>query len=227
MNMIMHGDGWSGIQRGHGLQIHHNGNKLFSLILSNPPFAGFETDESILNEFEVGKNHNGKVRGVNRAIVFVEQIINLLEENGRAGLVLPRSIFENASYSFSKLRQIIFEKCEILALIGLPKTAFHHTDCQILGDLLFITRKEKPRKEYDVFVDWAEEVGYNTLGHTIESNDFPSIIDGFRNKMPANLVPISQLKAADDINPWHYHPRAKELAQKVKESKSKTVHYRN
>src|ERR1044072_2519201 len=27
MNMIMHGDGWSGIQRGHGLKIHHPGDR--------------------------------------------------------------------------------------------------------------------------------------------------------------------------------------------------------
>jgi type I restriction enzyme M protein len=225
MNMIMHGDGWSGIQRGHGLQIHHDKYPFstFSLILSNPPFAGFETDESILNEFDVGKNQAGKSRGVNRAIVFVEQIINLLAEDGRAGIVLPRSIFENASYSFSKLRQIIFERCEILALVGLPRTAFYHTDCAILGDLLFIQKKAKPRENYDVFIGWAEEVGYNTLGHNIEANDFPRIAEAYRKPTRANLISISQLKTADDINPWHYHPSAKELRQRIKQSKSKSV----
>jgi type I restriction-modification system DNA methylase subunit len=225
MNMIMHGDGWSGIQRGHGLQIHKANHpyKTYSLILSNPPFAGFETDESVLNEFEVGKNEAGKIRGVNRAIVFVEQIINLLDENGRAGLVLPQSIFENASYSFSKLRQIIFEKCEILALIGLPKTAFFHTDCAILGDLLFIKKKAKPRANYNVFLGWAEEVGYNTLGHNIEANDFPAILKAYRKRSPENLISVSQLKAADDINPWHFHPRAKELQRRVEQSKSTSV----
>ena len=101
MNMIMHGDGWSGIQRCHGLKIHKddyykNYAGKFTLILSNPPFAGYETDENILmDNFVVGKNENGNLRGVNKAIIFVEQIINLLAEGGRAGIVLPRSIFEN------------------------------------------------------------------------------------------------------------------------------------
>jgi type I restriction enzyme M protein len=224
MNMIMHGDGWSGIQRGHGLRIQeglHPYNR-YSLILSNPPFAGFETDESILTNFEVGKNASGKIRGVNRAIVFVEQIINLLSEGGRAGLVLPRSIFENQSYSFRRLRQIIFEKCEILALVGLPRTAFHHTDCGILGDLLFIQKKAEPRENYDVFIGWAENVGYNTLGHNIEENDFPAILDAYRNRAAANLFPVSELKANDDLNPARYNPQAIERRDRI-EASSNTV----
>ena len=225
MNMLMHGDGWSGIQRAHGLQLHHDNHPYnsYSLILSNPPFAGFETDEVILSEFETGKNQSGKSRGVNRAIIFVEQIINLLAEGGRAGLVLPRSIFENTSYSFSRLRQLIFERCEILALVGLPRTAFHHTDCAILGDLLFIKKTSKPRANYNVFVTWAEEVGYNTLGHNIEDNDFPAILEAYKKPTGNNLVPIAQLKTADDINPWHYHPKAKELQQRVRQSQSNSV----
>jgi len=228
MNMIMHGDGWSGIQRWHGLKIqsHPKLSSLFSkftLILSNPPFAGFETDEEILREYNTSKNEAGFTRGVNRAIIFIEQIINLLAEGGRAGLVLPRSIFENESYSFRRIRQIIFEKCEILALIGLPRTAFHHTDCGILGDLLFIKRVNIPRKNYDVFVGWAENVGYNTLGHNIEENDFPNILNNFKNPSKENLFSIQQLQKVDNINPWHYHPRARQLRSMVEKNRSNLV----
>jgi type I restriction enzyme M protein len=228
MNMIMHGDGWSGIQRCHGLniQLHpklsqHVGE--FTFILSNPPFAGFETDEEILKRFETGKNESGFTRGVNRAIIFVEQIINLLAEGGKAGLVIPRSIFENESYSFRRVRQIIFEKCEILAIVGLPRTAFHHTDCGILGDLLFIKRVERPRKNYSAFIGWAENVGYNTLGHNIVENDFPDILAACHNGNKENLFPIQQLQEADNLNPWHYHPKAEQLRKKVESNKSRLV----
>lgn len=228
MNMIMHGDGWSGIQRWHGLMIQ-NHPKLcdfagkFTLILSNPPFAGFETDETILKEYDTGKNEAGFTRGVNRAIIFIEQIINLLHEGGRAGLVIPRSIFENESYSFRRIRQLIFERCEILALIGLPRTAFHHTDCGILGDLLFIKRVNKPRYDYNVFIGWAENVGYNTLGHNIEENDFPMTLDAYGNRSKKNLFSIQQLRESDNINPWHYHPKARELRKTVEKNRSNLV----
>jgi len=228
MNMIMHGDGWSGIQRWHGLKIQSEPrlNKLggkFSLILSNPPFAGFETEEDILKEYETGKNDDGLTRGVHRAIIFIESIINLLADGGRAGLVIPRSIFENESYSFRKIRKLIFDNCEILALAGLPRTAFHHTDCGILGDLLFIKRTSNPRKNYDVFVGWAENVGYNTLGHNIEENDFPIILDAYRKRNKENLFSVQQLREADNINPWNYHPKARQLRKAVEKNRSNLV----
>jgi type I restriction-modification system DNA methylase subunit len=229
MNMIMHGDGWSGVQRCNGLKIHRddfykNYVGKFTLMLSNPPFAGFETDEDVLSDgFEVGKNEAGNIRGVNKAIIFVEQIINLLAKGGRAGIVLPRSIFENESYSFRKLRQIIFEKCEILALIGLPRTAFHHTDCGILGDLLFIKKTDSPRKDYDVFISWAENVGYNSLGHNIEQNDFPQILDNYKTHNKDNMFSILKLKEIDNICPWTYHPHAETLRKNISSAMNKTV----
>lgn len=226
MNMIMHGDGWSGIQRCHGLLIQKHDSfqglsGTFSLILSNPPFAGFEGDESILHEFDTGKNDNGNIRGINRAIVFVEQIIRLLKEGGRAGIVLPRSIFENESYGFRKIRDMIFDNCEVLAVVGLPRTAFHHTDCGILGDLLFIQRKSNPRECYDVFVAWADNVGYNTLGHNLEDNDLPSILDSFKGN--GNRIPITKMKQEHNLNPWHYHPDAEQLRREVEENRSRLV----
>ena len=226
MNMIMHGDGWACIQRCHGLDIQchpafQGSNKQFSLILSNPPFAGYESDEYFLEKFETGKNANGNVRGVNKAIIFVEQIIQLLRKGGRAGIVLPRSIFENESYSFKKIRSLIFEQCEIIALVGLPRTAFHHTDCGILGDLMFLRKVSKPRENYSVFVSWADQVGYNTLGHNIEENDFPHILQEYRDGL--RQIPIATLRANDNLNPWFYHPKAKQLRESVEVYNTRSI----
>lgn len=225
MNMIMHGDGWSGIHREHGLQLHKSNHKYgtYTLILSNPPFAGFETDQDILSDFQISRNESGNIRGVNRALVFVEQIIKLLREGGRAGIVLPRSVLYNESYSFRKIREIILRNCEILAIIGLPKTAFHHTDTGILGDILFIKKCSTPREDYGVFVAWAENVGYNTLGHNIEDNDFPGLLRGYEKKDSRYWMSVEILKQNDNWNPWYYHPKAKELRTKIAEKKEAMV----
>lgn len=223
MNMIMHGDGWTCIQRQNGLDLqqHEAFQRQFSLILSNPPFAGHESEISVLSSFETGKNEAGNERGVNKAIIFVEQIIRLLEEGGRAGIVLPRSIFENESYGFKKIRNIIYQNCEILALVGLPKMAFHHTDCGILGDLMFLKKVSEPRKEYDVFVAWAGQVGYNSLGHNITENDFPAILSNYQNG--EGRIAISELKSRDNLNPWHYHPDAERIRADVEANRGRSV----
>ena len=228
MNMIMHGDGWAGIVRHHGLKLdtqakHKNTAGKFTLILSNPPFAGYENDREILKKYKVGKNESGDIRGVNRALVFVEEIIDLLDEGGRAGLVLPRSIFENESHSFKKLREVIFDRTEILAVIGLPKTAFHHTDCGILGDLLFFQKRKKPRTDYKVFVGWANEVGYNTLGHNIAKNDFPDLLDKYQKRDSNHLISVKKLREEDNINPWFYHPDAQKIRDSLNSNGSNTV----
>ena len=220
MNMIMHGDGWSGIHRCHGLKIQsHDGLSKYvgkmNVIFSNPPFAGFETDQSILANFSTGTNEAGNIRGVNRAIIFVEQIINLLAEGGKAGIVLPRSIFENESYAFKKLRNLIYTRCEVLAVIGLPRTAFHHTDCGILGDLLFIKKTSNPRNDYGVYVSWANNVGYNTLGHEIDENDLIDILENSYN--PDYMISIQRIIQEDNLNPWHYHPNAENLRNRIKD----------
>jgi len=225
MNMIMHGDGWSGIHRQHGLKLHNLGHNYgtYDLILSNPPFAGFETDLNILSNFEISKNESGNIRGVNRALPFIEQIIYLLRDGGRAGLVLPRSILYNDSYSFKNIRDIILKNCEIMAIIGLPKTAFHHTDCGILGDLLFIKKCSSPRENYNVFVGWAENVGYNTLGHNIDENDLPELLKEYEKYGSHYWMPVDILKQNDNWNPWHYHPGAKALRTKLDDEKERMV----
>jgi len=169
MNMIMHGDGHGGIYHEHGLNIGYIKQIPINFgditkILSNPPFAGRESDPPQLAKFDVAKTESGKYVSVHKALPFVEHIINLLAEKGIAGLVLPNGIFNSQSYHFNKLRQIIWEKCEIIAIIGLPHWVFFHTGCDVQGALLFIRKTEKPKDDYYIFIDWAENVGYDVAG---------------------------------------------------------------
>ncbi|HET8669699.1 MAG TPA: N-6 DNA methylase, partial [Candidatus Saccharimonadales bacterium] len=64
MNMIMHGDGHSGIFNAHGLAIGMSDQipireGSLSMVFSNPPFAGRESDELYLNRFETSKTEDG------------------------------------------------------------------------------------------------------------------------------------------------------------------------
>jgi len=92
-----------------------------------------------------------------------------------------------------------------------------------LGDLLFIKKVKKPRKNYNVFIAQANEIGYNTLGHNIEDNDFDKILASYKKSVKKELIPISKLIKEDNINPWHYHPDAKKSRAKVKQKRSKLI----
>ena len=130
MNMIMHGDGHGGIFNCHGLDIGIESplqvvpGQQVTHVFSNPPFAGREADSKYLERFETTVNESGRTVQTLKSIPFVEHILNLLKEGGIAALVLPNGIFNSQGSQFRKIRELIWEKSEILAIIGLPHWVF-------------------------------------------------------------------------------------------------------
>ncbi len=216
MNMIMHGDGHGGIFNHHGLDIGFapvpqiTPSQDVTCIFSNPPFAGRETDSKYLDRFETTIGEAGRLVQTSKCIPFVEHIIGLLKEDGIAALVLPNGIFSSQSYQFRKVREMIWEKSEILAIIGLPHWVFFHTGCDVQGALLFLRRTDTPRSDYPVFIDWATEVGYDAAGRKTSDNDLPGIFERYSlsNRPAENTFAAAALRQRGRIDPLYYQPGA-------------------
>lgn len=211
MNMIMHGDGHGGIFHMHGLDVGFAANPSIkygeaTCIFSNPPFAGREEDPKQLTKFNTTKNVSGTLLETPKSIPFVEHILSLLSEGGRAALVLPNGIFNSQSVQFSQLRELIWSKSEILAIVGLPHWVFFHTGCDVQGSLLFLQRTEEPRSNYNIHVDWAEHVGYDTKGQKTEENDLPSIIQRYRERTASNQFNAQDIRKRGRMDPLYYQP---------------------
>ena len=168
----------------------------FDFVLANPPFAGRETKPSVLSRIESAANGTRKWKSLNRTLPFLEVILAALRDGGSAGLVIPTSVLNAEEKSFRVFRKLLLERAEILAIIGLPEKAFVHTDCGVHGVLLFFRRARDPRVEYDIFVAWAHQLGYDRLGKPTRSNDFPKLIQRFRSGdwRAEERVSVSELK---------------------------------
>ena len=212
MNMIMHGDGHGGIFHLHGLDVGFTAAPALrpsndvTCIFSNPPFAGREQDPLQLDKFLTTHNESGRALSTPKSIPFLEHILNLLTLQGRAALVLPNGIFNSQSYQFRKVRELLWQKAEIIAIIGLPHWVFFHTGCDVQGALLFLKRTDTPRADYNVFIDWAENVGYDAAGRKTGRNDFHDILERFNRRNPPNLFKASFLRAKGRIDPPYYQP---------------------
>ena len=211
MNMIMHGDGHGGVFHIHGLDVGFADKPSLSAgdatcIFSNPPFAGREEDPKQLEKFCTTKNEHGDLLETPKSIPFVEHILSLLAEGGHAALVLPSGIFNSQSNQFSQLRDLIWTKSEVLAIIGLPHWVFFHTGCDVQGALLFLKRTDSPRKNYAVHVDWAEHVGYDTAGRKTSENDFTDILERYQRRAKANQFKASVLRTRGRMDPLYYQP---------------------
>lgn len=221
MNMIMHGDGHAGIYHAHGLDTGYTSTpplrlgKDVTCVFSNPPFAGRETDPKHLAKFVSTRSEASNPVSTHKSIPFVEHIIALLAEGGRAGLVLPNGIFNSKAFQFAKLRELIWEKCEIRAIIGLPHWVFFHTGCDVQCSLLFLERTDKPRQDYEIFIDWAEAVGYDAAGRKVPDNDFPVILERYKKRNRGNLFLASTLKERGRMDPLYYQPGAHEAAMQI------------
>jgi tRNA1(Val) A37 N6-methylase TrmN6 len=182
-------------------------NGPFDAVVANPPFAGFEADDANLRRIETSLRSDGSLRSLNRTLPFIESIVASLAIGGVAALVIPTSILNAEEESFVRLRELLLNKVELLAIIGLPEKAFVHTDCGVHGALLFLKRVKRPRTSYDVFVAWAKHLGYDRLGRPRRENDFPQIVREYRSRQwpDANTFAISLLTEHGRWDPAWLH----------------------
>ncbi|HEV3001684.1 MAG TPA: N-6 DNA methylase [Solirubrobacteraceae bacterium] len=172
-------------------------------VVANPPFAGFERDPRHLRRTLAAATPGGRHRGLNRTLPFLEAILAMLRTGGVAGLVIPISVLNGDESGFRRAREVLLAHAEILGIVGLPEDAFVHTDCGVHGALLFLRRVEAPRAEYDVFVDWIDDVGYDRLGRDRSAGGFEAVLARHRApRWPAeNTVVLSELIAHDRLDP--------------------------
>ena len=221
MNMIMHGDGHSGIFNSHGLNIGSSDRLPFkkatiSYVFSNPPFAGRESNPIYLAQSRCAKSEDGSTISLHKTIPFVEMILESLQEGGTAALVLPNSVFNSPSTTFKQLRRIIFEETTILAVIGLPHWVFFQTGCDVQGSLLFLRKGKPASSDYNVFVDVADNVGYDAKGAKTVKNDLPGILQSSKERKASKLVRFSAFKQNDRFDPLFFRDTAITRLFKIK-----------
>ena len=178
MNMMVHGDGSSGI-------FMHNGfidvpgaieDKGFDLCLTNPPFGATEADESILKEFDLGEGRPS----IDRVFLAVERSIRLVKPGGRIAIVVIDGLLNNKSAKF--VRDYIKQNTKVQAIISMNKETFQGYGSEIKTSILILQRKDEPDKgeQEDTFMAVAANTGYAPNGDVIAGNELPDILMNFQ-----------------------------------------------
>jgi len=184
MNMVLHGDGHGGIFRYNGLKTHQHERfvgKQFDLVITNPPFGNKDKGE-ILKDFELGKYTAGNPPQQAREILFIEECIKLLKENGELAILLPDGILNNSKLNY--VREFIKKHTIIQAVVSLPDRAFKASGANSKTSVLFIRKKSNNEIQKPVFMAIAEEVGYNRQtkeAKAISQNDLPLILKQYKD----------------------------------------------
>ena len=187
MNMIIHDDGHTNIISTDALQdfkeindIHRGFNKdHFSVVLTNPPFGATvkRTEKDYLDNYKLGKNKKTQ----KTEILFIEKVIDFVKPGtGRIGIVLPDGILTNSSLQY--VRDLIMERCRILAVVSLPQFTFSHYGAGVKASLVFLRRKGENEElgNYPIFMAIAEHIGYDATGRKDPQNDLDKIYEEYQ-----------------------------------------------
>lgn len=138
-NMMLHGIEVP-VQIKHGNTLNKplsNWESDIDVIATNPPFGGTEEDG-------IEKNFPAEMQTRETADLFLQLIIEVLRENGRAGVVLPDGTLFGEGVK-TKIKKLLTEECNLHTIVRLPNGVFNpYTG--IKTNILFFT-KGKPTKE--------------------------------------------------------------------------------
>ncbi|ELZ7231151.1 N-6 DNA methylase [Vibrio parahaemolyticus] len=138
-NMMLHGIEVP-VQIKHGNTLNKplsNWDSNINVIATNPPFGGTEEDG-------IEKNFPAEMQTRETADLFLQLIVEVLDKDGRAGVVLPDGTLFGEGVK-TKIKKMLTEECNLHTIVRLPNGVFNpYTG--IKTNILFFT-KGKPTKE--------------------------------------------------------------------------------
>ncbi len=137
----------------------------FDCILTNPPFSGDITNKEILKEYELSMDENNRLRPrMDRHILFLERVFDLLKPGGRAAIILPQGVLNNKN--MANVRKYLLANAQILAIISLDRNIFRpYTDTKT--SIVFLRRwfaRDNRLYDYPIFMAVSEKSGKDHLG---------------------------------------------------------------
>lgn len=178
MNMMVHGDGSSGVFKHDGfLDISGRVEEgAFDLCLTNPPFGSIETDPETLNRFELGSGRNSS----DRVILALERCLRLVKPGGRVAIVVIDGVLNNRSTRY--VRDYVKRHAWVRGIISLNKETFEGYGSRAKTSILFLERKEQPDggEQQSTFMAIAHNTGLAPNGDQIPGNELPDILMDYR-----------------------------------------------
>ncbi len=140
--------------------------KKFNIVLTNPPFGEARSwfpDEEELKIAECYElwNRYGQNK-IDMGVIFLENAVRILDENGRMAIVLSNSIASIDAHQ--EARKWLCENMRVVAIIDLPSNIF--AEAGVSPTLIFAYKPNKKKldelikNDYQVFSKQIKKVGY-------------------------------------------------------------------
>jgi type I restriction enzyme M protein len=194
MNMILHGIRAPRIKQMDTLSKGFNEDEKYTVVLANPPFKGSIDENDINDRLTLGTKKT--------ELLFVERMMQLLQNGGRCGVIVPDGVLFGSSKAHKRLRQLLLDKCQLEGIVSMPSGVFRPYAGVSTAVLVFT---KGGRTERVWFYD-MEKDGYSLddkRNFIDGKGDIPDIIERFQKRREENptdrkgkcfFVPYSEIK---------------------------------
>ena len=163
MNMILAGDGHTNIKEMDALSEHVK--EEYDIVLTNYPFSQ-TTEYGGLYELNTTEGNP----------VFLKHVIDALKVGGKAGVVVPDGVLFGKGKDYIKVRKLLVETCNVIAVIQLDPAVFRPYTAQPTSILIF-EKKDQTDKVwfFEVTNDGYKKTTSKKGRSPIKENDLPML----------------------------------------------------
>ncbi|MFN7600934.1 MAG: N-6 DNA methylase, partial [Bacteroidota bacterium] len=163
-NMYLHGFSTPQIHEYDSLSSEDRWNETFDVILANPPFMTPKGGIRPHKKFGVQANK--------AEVLFTDYIAEHLNNNGRAGIVVPNGIVATSQTAYKQLRKMLVTEC-LISVISLPAGVFQPYS-GVKTSVLILDKRLAKKSQHILFLK-IDNDGFD-LGaqrREIDKNDLP------------------------------------------------------
>ncbi|WP_218745523.1 N-6 DNA methylase, partial [Vibrio parahaemolyticus] len=174
-NMMLHGIEVP-VQIKHGNTLNKplsNWDSNINVIATNPPFGGTEEDG-------IEKNFPAEMQTRETADLFLQLIVEVLDKEGRAGVVLPDGTLFGEGVK-TKIKKMLTEECNLHTIVRLPNGVFNpYTG--IKTNILFFTKGQPTKEVWFYEHPYPEGVKNYSKTKPMKFEEFQQEIDWWGNE---------------------------------------------
>lgn len=130
----------------------------FDVVISNPPGGAISGLRSKVENYLRRVLPLGDGRKLQNPVLFIQRAVQLARDNGKICLIVPDGTLANAEFKY--LRDYFFERCEVKAIVSLPRGIFPNVPSKM--SILYMIKKKRPQKRQRIFTAGIEtDKSYN------------------------------------------------------------------
>jgi type I restriction enzyme M protein len=201
MNLYLHGIGNGGSPVHQADSLANDRGDRYDIVLTNPPFGKKSSytvvgeDGQITTERENYERDDFKFTTSNKQFNFLQHIMTILKQHGRAGVVLPDNVLFEAGRAGEGIRERLLDQFNFHTLLRLPTGIWYSPG--VKANVLFFDKKPAAREPWTQALwiyDFRTNVHFTLKTNPLARTHLDDFVTCYRPDNPAARVETDRFR---------------------------------